>query len=386
MKTAWTIINNWLSSFKIDEPMLGVYTILLGAAFIIITDLIICLIASVIFRRLTKRHNHGAKLQEKLLITRKRTIRFLFALILCIWFPAITQTYALLAVERILNSITIALGASAAASIITWIHSKTHIHSNDKHLSSKALAQVAIIIIWCAAVITIISTLIGKSPAIVLSGFGAMTAILMLIFKDSILGLVAGVQVAQNDMVRVGDWITMTKYNADGTVIDIALTTIKVQNFDNTVTMIPSSALISDSFINWRYMSVSKGRRIKRPVWISATTITELTPEMHKNLTDRGLLAQEDKAVSNLEAFEIWIRRMLQKDERISKELTCMVRQTDAGAMGIPVEVYCFTKTRDWVEYEYIQTQIFDLIFVTAPKFNLEIYERSRATRSVASC
>jgi miniconductance mechanosensitive channel len=217
----------------------------------------------------------------------------------------------------------------------------------------------------------------GKSPAFVLSGLGALTAVLMLIFRDSILGLVAGVQVSQNDMVRVGDWITMSKYNADGTVIDIALTTVKVRNFDNTVTMIPSSALISDSFINWRYMSTSKGRRIKRPVWISVTSVRELTPEEQSSLVSQGLLKAEDRPVSNLAAFELWMSRMLKSNDNITQELTCMVRQTEASDTGIPVEVYAFTKTRDWVEYEQIQTDIFDQIFVTVPKFGLQVYQRT---------
>jgi miniconductance mechanosensitive channel len=243
--------------------------------------------------------------------------------------------------------------------------------------SSKTVSQTAKIILWFTTAIIAISAIMGKSPTFVLSGLGALTAVLMLIFKDSLLGLVAGVQVSQNDMVRIGDWITMPKYNADGNVIDIALTTVKVQNFDNTVTMIPSSALISDSFVNWRYMSTSKGRRIKRPVWVSAMSIRELTPELHSKLVSEKLILADDRPVSNLAAFEIWLRRMLAADENISQELTCMVRQTPAGDTGIPVEVYAFTKTRDWVEYETIQTEIFDRIFVTLPKFGLQIYQRT---------
>ena len=169
----------------------------------------------------------------------------------------------------------------------------------------------------------------------------------------------------------------MAKYNADGNVIDIALTTVKVRNFDNTVTMIPSSALISDAFINWRYMSTSKGRRIKRPVWISVTSIREFSAEDCARLVEQGLLEIGDQSVSNLAAFETWLGRMLSKDERISQELTCMVRQTEAGDTGIPVEVYAFTKTRDWLEYEKIQTDIFDKIFVAVPKFDLRIYQRT---------
>jgi miniconductance mechanosensitive channel len=249
--------------------------------------------------------------------------------------------------------------------------------SKGQAFASKTLSQMAKILVWFTASIIAISALMGESPTFVLSGLGALTAVLMLIFRDSILGLVAGIQVSQNDMVRVGDWITMPKYNADGTVIDIALTTVKVRNFDNTVTMIPSSALISDSFVNWRYMSTSKGRRIKRPVWISVISIKEVSEEMRQSLVDQGLLLPTDRPVSNLEAFETWLGRMLKTHPDISQELTCMVRQTEAGDTGIPVEVYAFTKTRDWEAYESIQTAVFDRIFVTVPKFDLQIYQRS---------
>ena len=243
--------------------------------------------------------------------------------------------------------------------------------------ASKTLSQMAKILLWFTTAIIVISALMGKSPAFVLSGLGALTAVLMLIFRDSLLGLVAGIQVSQNDMVRVGDWITMSKYNADGTVIDIALTTVKVRNFDNTVTMIPSSALISDAFVNWRYMSTSKGRRIKRPVWISVTSVREITKEQRESLMAQGLLQAEDHPVSNLAAFELWLARMLKSHDSITQELTCMVRQTETGDTGVPIEVYAFTKTRDWEEYERIQMDIFDRIFVTVPKFGLQIYQRT---------
>ena len=280
-------------------------------------------------------------------------------------------------VARLLDMAAVVLCATTLSRGVACLHSAAKKRADGRLFASKTLSQMVNILIWFTAAIISVSALMGKSPTFVLSGLGALTAVLMLIFRDSLLGLVAGIQVSQNDMVRTGDWITMPKFNADGNVIDIALTTVKVRNFDNTVTMIPSSALISDSFINWRYMSTSKGRRIKRPVWISVTSIRELPEEMRESLVSQGLLESGDRPVSNLEAFEIWLRRMLEADENISGELTCMVRQTEAGDTGIPVEVYAFTKTRDWVEYETIQTAIFDRIFVTVPKFGLRVYQRS---------
>ena len=302
-----------------------------------------------------------------------------FAWFLFAWLPDAANAYPAICkpMSRILYITTVILFTSSISSAITWLRETAGAHAQRQAFASKTLSQMAKILLWFTAGIIVASELMGKSPAFVLSGLGALTAVLMLIFRDSLLGLVAGIQVSQNDMVRVGDWITMPKYNADGNVIDIALTTVKVQNFDNTVTMIPSSALISDSFINWRYMSVSKGRRIKRPVWISVMSIREITSEFKDSLVSQGLLKPEDNPVSNLAAFEIWLRRMLKSNENITQELTCMVRQTEAEDTGIPVEVYAFTKTRDWVEYENIQTEIFDRIFVTVPKFGLQVYQRT---------
>ena len=280
-------------------------------------------------------------------------------------------------IGRTLSIVATFAFATALARAITYLQALAHEKKADKIYSSKAIAQTLKIIIWSTAVIIIVSAIMGKSPAFVLSGLGALTAVLMLIFRDSLLGLVAGIQVSQNDMVRVGDWITMPKHNADGTVIDIALTTVKVQNFDNTVTMIPSSALIGDSFINWRYMSTSKGRRIKRAVWISASSICEMTPQLKKLLVAAWLVKESDNPISNLAAFETYLLGALREKEEISKELTCMVRQLDPTDTGIPIEIYAFTKTRDWVEYEAIQTALFDWLYVTAPKFHLRIYQRT---------
>ncbi len=279
--------------------------------------------------------------------------------------------------SRLINVLIVTFVATTLSFIVSRLHIAISRRTKRKIGAAKTFVQVIKLLIWCAATIVIISTLMGKSPTFVLSGLGALTAVLMLIFRDSLLGLVAGIQVTQNDMVRLGDWITMPKYNADGNVIDIALTTVKVQNFDNTVTMIPSSALISDAFINWRYMSDSKGRRIKRPLWISVISITELDDAARADLLARELIKPGDKPVSNLAAFEEWTRRYLQSRDDITPELTCMVRQTDAGSEGIPVEIYCFTKTRDWEEYERIQTDLFDNLFIAAPKFGLEIFERT---------
>ena len=379
METLWMNIHQWAADAGLNAFWANTAATALSAITVIGTTLVPCLAGSCIARKLLIKQSLTDMHRTTSITLIRACTGFVFSWMMFAWFPKafLRNPGTAQSLSRILYIATVVLCAAALSSVVTWLRSTASAHSKNQIFESKTLSQMAKILLWFTAAIIVVSALMGKSPAFVLSGLGALTAVLMLIFRDSILGLVAGVQVSQNDMVRVGDWITMPKYNADGNVIDIALTTVKVQNFDNTVTMIPSSALISDSFINWRYMSTSKGRRIKRPVWISVTSIREVTPEQLTALVSQGLLKPEDRPVSNLAAFETWLRRMLAANDSITHELTCMVRQTEAGDTGIPVEIYAFTKTRDWVKYENIQTEIFDLIYVTAPKFGLQIYQRT---------
>ncbi|MFP2770257.1 mechanosensitive ion channel family protein [Oceanisphaera sp. KMM 10153] len=245
----------------------------------------------------------------------------------------------------------------------------------------------------------IISTLIGKSPLILLSGLGAMTAVLMLVFKDPILGLVAGIQLSANDMLSVGDWLEMPKYGADGAVIDIGLTTVKVQNWDNTTTTIPTYALISDSFKNWRGMSESGGRRIKRSLLIDSSSVRFLNEEDVARLQRARLLApyleqkvQEvsrynseqqldlsspvnGRRLTNLGTFRVYLDAFLKSHPRIHQQMTLMVRQLDPTPNGIPMEIYAFTNTTSWVEYEGIQGDIFDHVFAVLQEFGLRAHQ-----------
>ena len=379
MVTIWNIVHEWATTSGFNPAGAKAIASAACAGGVIGVDLGLCAILFSIVRRFIVKHTSSESLKTKSTAVARASTWTVFTWILFAWLPDALNAYATISahLSRFLYIGTVILFTAFISSAITWLRATASSHAKRQAFASKTLSQMAKILLWFTAAIIVVSALMGKSPTFVLSGLGALTAVLMLIFRDSLLGLVAGIQVSQNDMVRVGDWITMPKYNADGNVIDIALTTVKVQNFDNTVTMIPSSALISDAFINWRYMSVSKGRRIKRPVWISVMSVMELTTEAQESLVNQGLLKPEDRPVSNLAAFEIWLGRMLKSNESITQELTCMVRQTEAGDTGIPVEVYAFTKTRDWVEYEKIQTDIFDRIFVTVPKFGLQVYQRT---------
>ncbi|SMG48601.1 mechanosensitive ion channel family protein [Paenibacillus aquistagni] len=263
----------------------------------------------------------------------------------------------------------------------------------------KGYIQVAKIALYIIGGIVVISNLIGQNPLIILSGLGALSAVLMLVFKDSILGLVAGVQLSSNDMVRVGDWIEMPKYNADGNVIDITLNTVKVMNFDKTITMIPSYALISDSFKNWRGMQASGGRRIKRSVYIDTSSISFCTEDMIAAfekihyLTDYMTTKVDEineynmerhidtdskvngRQLTNIGVFRIYILQYLRNHPKIHKDMTLIVRQLASGDNGLPLEIYAFSNDTDWEAYEAIQADIFDHIFAVASTFGLRVFQ-----------
>ena len=268
----------------------------------------------------------------------------------------------------------------------------------DKPLTS--YAQLVRLILYIASGILVLSILLGKSPIYFLSAFGAMTAILLLIFKDTILGLVASVQISSNDMVRIGDWVEMPKFNADGDVIAMNLNTVKVQNWDKTITTIPTYYFITDSFKNWRGMQESGGRRIKRAVYINSQTITFVDPETRERYKKYALITDyvterqqqietynitnnvdtseliNGRRMTNLGIFRKYLELYLHSHPRIRKDLTILVRQLAIEDRGIPIEIYCFTQTTAWLEYEDIQADIFDHLLAGASYFGLEIFQQ----------
>ena len=268
-----------------------------------------------------------------------------------------------------------------------------------RHFPLRGISQSVKLLGAILSAVLVVSLLIGQSPAILLSGLGAMTAVSMLVFRDPIMGLVAGIQLSANDMLSVDDWLEMPKYDADGFVIDIGLTTVKVQNWDKTITNIPTYALISDSFKNWRGMSQSGGRRIKRSVMLDSTSVRFLKNSDFERLHRGHLLAQylDDKRteiehfnqelganedclingrrLTNIGTFRAYLDAFLHAHPQIHKEMTLMVRQLEGGSNGIPMELYCFTTTTKWVEYEAIQGDIFDHIFAILPEFGLRTHQ-----------
>lgn len=264
----------------------------------------------------------------------------------------------------------------------------------------KGYVQVLKIAIFCGAAILMIAVLIEQSPLLLLSGLGAMAAVLLLVFKDTILSLVASVQLTSNDMLRVGDWIEMPSMSADGDVIDIALHTVKVQNFDKTITTIPTHRLISDSYRNWRGMSESGGRRIKRSLVIDQNSVRflgedELAGLKRFKLLDGYLTRKEEeiaewnrhelasgideinaRRITNIGTLRAYVIAYLKSHPRIAGEgFTLLVRQLPPGPQGLPLEIYCFTDTVDWGEYEAIQADIFDHMLAILPQFGLRIFQ-----------
>lgn len=266
--------------------------------------------------------------------------------------------------------------------------------------SIKGVVQLTKLALCLVGALVVIAAITGKQVGLLLSGLGAMSAVLMLIFKDTILGFVAGVQLSSNDLLRVGDWIEMPQLNADGDVIDIALHTVKVRNWDKTVTSIPSWRLMSEPYKNWRGMQETGGRRIKRALHIDAASVHFLDEAQVARLARLKLLADylpsktrdvaqwnqalgeaaavpaNRRRLTNLGTFRAYVEAYLDGHPRIHHGLSCMVRQLDSGAQGIPLELYCFTATTAWAEYEGIQADIFEHLFALLPEFGLALYQQ----------
>ena len=264
----------------------------------------------------------------------------------------------------------------------------------------KGFVQLVQIAVWVVGGVMIIAAILNRSPLLLLSGFGAMTAILLLVFRDTILSLVASVQLTAQDMVRVGDWIEMPQFGADGDVVDVQLHTVKVQNWDKTITTIPTHRLISDSFKNWRGMSQAGGRRIKRALFLDVSSIRFQTRDeidrfrrfaLLEDYIDRkekelaayneSLPRQVDadvnqRRLTNIGTLRAYTFNYLKLHPRIRQDMTLLVRQLAPGPQGLPLEIYCFTNTTAWAEYEDIQSDIFDHLLAIVPEFGLRLFQQ----------
>ena len=314
--------------------------------------------------------------------------RILPALILTAALPFVLEGWFGVLVSRatiiyIIVTVCLFLSAVIRATFNLFVYRK-----EEKAQSLAGLRQTFIIIVWIIGAILMAAVIIDRNPAYLLTGLGAAATILMLVFQDSIKGLVAGIQLSFQDMVRVGDWIEMPSRNANGVVQEITLNTVKVQNWDNTISTLPPYSLLQESFLNWRGMQESDGRRFSRAINIDMHTIRFLSDKQVDDFIAKKRLpasAVERKgSVTNLEAFRYTMEQHLIKDQDINNKLTCMVRQLTPSTEGVPVEFYAFTHTKEWVDYEHIQSQLIEFAIASLPQFGLRVYQRGSDFRQTA--
>lgn len=293
----------------------------------------------------------------------------------------------------------IARSISSVLNVINNVYRET---ASEKYLPLNSTLQVIKLAVYLVATILAISLVLDRSPLYLLSGLGALTAVLILVFQDTIKGLVASIQISANKMVAPGDWIELPKYGADGDVLEIGLNTVKVKNFDNTITTVPTYALTSGSFKNWRGMFNSGGRRIKRAIVIDVRSICFYNKQQVEALKSVNLLAKylankqqeitiqdepstpnseldginiNHRQLTNIGTFRAYIEAYLKQHAKVHQGMTCMVRQLKATEVGLPLELYFFSNDKNWVNYEAIQADIFDHLYAAAPMFKLRIFQ-----------
>ena len=299
----------------------------------------------------------------------------------------------------IIEALTIVLFIITVKSVLGTVKDYFKLSSSLKHIPIDSYIQVIMIFLWFIGIILILSVLTGREIGTFLASLGALSAIIILVFRDTILGFVSSIQITVNDTVRIGDWITMKGSDADGTVIEVNLSTVKVQNFDNTITTIPTYKLVSDSFINWRGMEESKGRRIKRSLLIKPSSVrflkneeinelkkvklikdylntrsSEIESYNQKENADKSMLLN-GRNLTNLGVFRTYIEEYLKAHPLTNDDLTMMCRQLEPTSQGIPIQIYTFSKDKEWTKYEALTSDIFDHLLSSVKYFKLECFE-----------
>ena len=280
--------------------------------------------------------------------------------------------------KKIFGIYITAVSIKLICSFISSLYDISSEHEKFKNQTLKGFYQMLKLIVVCIGSIIIISTIIDKNPIAILTGLGAGTAILMLVFQDTIKGLVAGIQLTANDMLRPGDWITVPKYGADGDVMEVTLTTVKVRNWDKTIVTVPPYALVNDSFQNWRGMFDIGGRRVKRSINIDMHTVRFCTPEELEKFKQEpwmeGFKATGQKEV-NLYIFRHYLEHYLSNHPKVSQELIMTVRQLQPTAQGMPIELYFFSAETAWLSYEHLQAEVFDHVLAMLQYFDLKVFQ-----------
>lgn len=400
-------VSNILVKFNLSARLMDIFAeaiyILLITAFCALIYFVVKTIVISILKRVVKRTDNT---WDDIILESRCIHRILFILPASIFYSLATILPTLQGIVQLLLTVFITLmfihSANAFLNAVSQIYDKNYTLSKKRPI--KAFMTGIKILLYIVGVVIIVSRLLGQSPVYVLSGLGALSAISLLIFKDAILGMVAGFQMAANDLVNIGDWIEMPKYGADGAVIDISLTVVKVQNWDKTITTIPAYALVSDSFKNWRGMQNSGGRRIMRSLRIDLTSINFCSDELLEKLSKIEYLEHYIKSrqneinkynekrnidtdisvngrrMTNIGVFRKYIGEYLKNNPKIHKNMISMVRQLAPDKEGVPLELYCFTNDIRWEYYENIMSDIFDHLFAVVPYFELKLFQAPSGT------
>ncbi|NQZ81143.1 MAG: mechanosensitive ion channel family protein [Colwellia sp.] len=397
------LITTWLTQQGLSADYIPLSSILVGTVIILFLCSISYYLAKhqvlvVIKKIVAKSRNTWDDLifEEKVFANFALLIPFIFLLFLTPLFISIDSIYGhfLISTAKVAISFQVARCAGAILNVIKSLYKQT---AQERYLPLNATIQVIKLVIYLIATILAISIILDRSPIYLLSGLGALTAVLLLVFQDTIKGLVASIQISANKMVAPGDWIEIPTYGADGDVLEIGLNTVKVQNFDNTVTTVPTYALMSGSFKNWRDMFNSGGRRIKRTISIDISSITFHNTEQIEKLSKINLISSylknkqkeisstneqsgeihhiNNRQLTNIGTFRAYIEAYLKQHEKVHHQMTCMVRQLSATPTGLPLELYFFSNDQNWVNYEAIQADIFDHLFAMVPIFNLRVFQ-----------
>ncbi|SQH74444.1 Miniconductance mechanosensitive channel YbdG [Shewanella benthica] len=397
-------ISQWLSNWGINTtPSDGVSTSLM-----VIVSLVIAILAYLFVKRGVVRAMNIIIQRSKVswddIFMRHKVLEnfaiIIPALVLSILIPLALIQYALMSsmIHRVLSVTILVLLIRAVYSSLDAANEIADVNLVSRRLPIKSFVQLFKLFLFFVAVIVSISILANQSPVYFLSGLGVMTGLVMLVFRDTILGFVAGIQLAANRMVSPGDWIQMDKYGADGSVEEVSLTTVKVRNWDKTITMIPAYALVSDSFKNWRGMSESGGRRIKRSILIDIHSIRFLTEEDQARLGKINLLKNylaekfqelnefnghvqdadmpvNSRKLTNIGTFRAYLKAFVANHDRIRQDMTLLIRQLASTKEGVPIEIYVFTNDTRWTVYEDIQGDIFDHVLAILPEFGLQAFQ-----------
>jgi miniconductance mechanosensitive channel len=395
----------WLMGRGLAESGAAAFATLIVVALVVLVGVVAHVITSRILLRLIRAAAKRTKTtwDDTLVEVRlfSRLSHLVPALIIYASIPIVLKDYPSVAgVSMALASVYLALvGLAVFGALLNGGERIYQSFALSQRFEIRTIVQIIRVIVYFIGGVTVLAVLLGKSPVVFFSGLGAFTAVLLLIFKDTIMGFVAGIQLATNNMVRKGDWIEMPGHNADGTVLDVSLTTVKVQNWDNTITTVPTYALVAEPFKNWRGMEESDGRRIKRAVHLDVTSIKFCDEEMierFKNIqsirdyferkleevaahnresdADESLLVN-GRHLTNVGTFRSYLEHYLRAHPMIHRDLTFLVRQLAPTELGLPIEIYVFSTDKAWVNYEAIQADIFDHILAVLPMFDLRPFQ-----------